>query len=195
MNNRHWSQEEVDYLEEKWGNVSLDYIAKKLDRSRASIQLKARRLGLGDSRLCGDKISLNQFSKATGISVYTIKERWVKYGFKMSITKSRKLNIAKIDLNKFWEWAENNKILINFAKWEEGILGAEPDWVKEKRKADYMNPSKVDWNRKWTPKEDKLLEQQLKLYRYTYKDLAEQFNRTESAVKRRIYDLAIPYRP
>jgi hypothetical protein len=195
MSNRLWSEEELQYLEEKWGNVCIDYIAKKLDRSKYAIRIKADKLKLGDSRLSGDKISLNQFSKATGICVYTIKERWMKHGFKVSKIKQGRFKTNKIDLNEFWKWAEKNKELVNLAKWEEGILGVEPDWVKEKRKADLMNPSKTNWNRKWTPEEDKLLEEKLKLYRYTYKNLSEEFNRTESAIKRRIYDLVIPYRP
>jgi hypothetical protein len=195
MGKNPWSQEETDYLEEKWGNVSLDYIAKKLNRSKAAIQLKSRRLNLGDSRFSGDKISLNQFSIATGICSYTIKEIWIKNGLKTAKLKQGRFKTIKIGLNEFWKWAEKHKNLINFAKWEEGILGVEPSWVKEKRTADLMNPSKSNWNRKWTPAEDKLLEEKLKLYRYTYKDLAEEFNRTESAIKRRIFDLAIPYRP
>jgi hypothetical protein len=195
MGSRAWKDEELLFLEEKWGVLSLNGIAKNLNRSKPAIQLMAQKLNLGDSRLSGEKISINQFSKATGISVYAIKERWMKHGFKTTKLKQGRYKTDKVDLDEFWKWAEKNKGLISFAKWEEGILGKEPDWVKEKRKADMMNPSNLNWNRKWAADEDRMLEEKLKLYRYTYDDLSKQFNRTEAAIKRRIYDLAIPYRP
>ena len=47
-----------------------------------------------------------------------------------------------VDMRKFWEWAEENKKQLNFAKFEKGALGKEPDWVDEKRKLDYKNPTK-----------------------------------------------------
>lgn len=51
------------------------------------------------------------------------------------------------------------------------------------------------WNRPWTNEDDQLLIQKVKAYRYTYRDLAAYFNRTECAIKRRLMDLAVPYRP
>lgn len=192
---KRWTLEEVEALQEKWGVVSLDGIARYLGRTKNAIRMKADELKLGDSRLCGDKLSLNQFSIATGISVYTIKVRWVKSGFKFTTIKQSRHVTRKIDMDFFWKWAKDNKGLVNFAKWEEGILGKEPDWVKEKRRADMMDPSRVSWNRTWTNEDDQLLIQKVKTYRYTYHDLAVEFNRTECAIKRRLHDLAVPYRP
>lgn len=195
MGYRRWTPEEVEALEEKWGVVSIDGIAKYLGRSKSGVQVKAGKLGLGDSRIAGEKISLNQFSQATGICPYTIKQRWMKAGFKCTELKQSNHKTYKIDLNYFWKWAAKHKDLINFAKWEEGMLGAEPEWAKEKRRADMMDPSKVNHNRLWTKEDDMLLVQKTKTCKYTYADLATEFNRTEGAVKRRLLELKVPCRP
>lgn len=42
--NRKWTKEDVEYLKEKWGTVSIPYIAQKLNRSVNAIKLKAGRL-------------------------------------------------------------------------------------------------------------------------------------------------------
>ncbi|WP_368260255.1 Myb-like DNA-binding domain-containing protein, partial [Clostridium paraputrificum] len=55
--------------------------------------------------------------------------------------------------------------------------------------------SKVFHNRTWTKEDDTLLISLIKTYKYTYKDLASRFNRTEAAIKRRLKDLNVPYRP
>ena len=39
--NRTWTKEEVEYLKEKWGNVSIPILAKKLNRSVNAVKLKA----------------------------------------------------------------------------------------------------------------------------------------------------------
>lgn len=44
---RKWTKEDVEYLTEKWGNVSIPSIAKKLNRSVNAVKIKAGRLNLG----------------------------------------------------------------------------------------------------------------------------------------------------
>lgn len=75
---------------------------------------------------------------------------------------------------------------------EEYALGAEPEWVKRKRKIDFVCRVKTD---PWTSAEDQKLLRMLQLFRYTYTDIAVSLNRTEAAVRRRIYDLGIKERP
>ena len=98
-------------------------------------------------------------------------------------------------MDVFWKWAECHKQLLNFARFEKGNLGKEPSWVEEKRRADKSNPSKVSHNRAWSKEDDTLLISLTKTCKYTYKDLASRFNRTEAAIKRRLKDLNVPYRP
>ena len=41
---RKWTKEDVEYLTEKWGNVSIPSIAKKLNRSVNAVKIKAKEL-------------------------------------------------------------------------------------------------------------------------------------------------------
>ena len=56
---KKWTQEELDFLEEKWGVLSKKLIAKKLNRSLNSVIVKAVRLGLGGYINARDEITLN----------------------------------------------------------------------------------------------------------------------------------------
>lgn len=42
-----WTEEEINYLEEKWGNMPVKAIAKNLSRSVKSVKIKAARIGIG----------------------------------------------------------------------------------------------------------------------------------------------------
>lgn len=44
---RTWKPEELEYLQERWGEVSIPTIAEKLNRTTNAIKIKACRLGLG----------------------------------------------------------------------------------------------------------------------------------------------------
>lgn len=197
MGAKNWRKEEIEYLEEKWGTVSVSAIAKKLNRTENAIRIKSQKLKLGDFIQAGELISLCQLITALGLfnSYSWIRKKYVDNGLPTITKKNKKQTVMKVDLDEFWKWAENHKQILNFARFEKGNLGAEPSWVDEKRKADLLNPSKINSNRYWTKNDDSLLIQKTKSCRYTYKDLANEFNRTEGAIKRRLKDLDVPYRP
>lgn len=197
MGAKSWSKEELELLEDKWGSVSIPQIAKLLGRTINSIKCKAYKIGPERFIDQGEYVTFNKFIKAIGYSggYSYLEKRLLKLDFPMKHKKSIKLNYKVVYLKDFWKWAEKHKHDISFAKFERGMLGEEPSWVQEKRKADLSNPSKLNHNRKWTKSEDNLLIEKTKSCQYTYKDLARDFNRTENAIKRRLYDLAVPYRP
>lgn len=197
MGAKNWTKEEIEILEDKWGTVSIPQIAKVLNRTVHSIKCKAYKIGLGTFIDSGEYVTFNKFTKAIGYdgSYGYLEKRLLKLEFPIKHKKSIKMNYKVIYLMDFWKWAEQHKQDISFAKFEKGMLGKEPKWVEEKRKADLTNPSKLNHNRKWTQAEDNLLIEKTKSCKYTYKDLAKDFNRTENAIKRRLYDLAVPYRP
>ena len=197
MGSKSWSKEELEFLEDRWGGTSIPQISKALGRTVNAIKLKARKIGLGSFINCGEYVTFNKFIKAIGYSgSYSyLEKRLIKLDFPIKHKKAINMRYKIIYLKDFWKWAEQHKQDISFAKFEKGILGEEPLWVQEKRKADLSNPSKLNHKRKWTKSEDNLLIEKTKSCRYTYKDLARDFNRTENAIKRRLYDLAVPYRP
>ena len=194
---RWWTAEEVEYLKDKWGEVSISTLAKKMDRTVYSVKNKAFKIGLGNFIQQGDYVTFKELLDAIGQggNYSYLKMRLERDGFPIKYKKVINNKFAIVYINDFWKWTEKNKQKINFAKFEEGALGKEPNWVAEKRRADLLNPSKTNHNRKWTLADDDKLMYMCKSCRYTYKDIADELNRTQAAVKRRLYDLKVPYRP
>lgn len=94
------------------------------------------------------------------------------------------------------QWTEKNKSLLDFSRFEKYALGAEPDWVDMKRKADYKKLQlHGQHNAAWTKAEDDKLRYLLEKNRYTYSELAQELRHSEGAIKRRILDLGIETRP
>ncbi|MGL5459662.1 MAG: hypothetical protein ACRDBY_08605, partial [Cetobacterium sp.] len=194
---RRWSDKEILFLEDNWGNISIPRIAKKLNRTITAIKLKASRLGF-DRHLHSMKyITFNQLLIALGLnnSHAHYKKLFTKYGIPTVNKKSINKIYPMININDFWKWAYDNKLILNFSRFEKGLLGKEPDWVNIKRNQDIMNPAKKNHNRRWTKFQDNLLIDMLKTNRYTCFEIAKDLNRTEKSIKTRIRDLKIPYKP
>lgn len=92
---------------------------------------------------------------------------------------------------------EKNKHMIDFSKVERLSLGPEPEWVEKKRKADQIKKLRVPkpHNTPWSKDDEAKLIWMLKQFKYTYPEIATELNRTQGAVKRRIYDLGLKARP
>jgi len=192
---KKWSKEELEFLEKNWGKYTIPYIAKKLNRTIKAVKMKAYRIGLGRHIHSGEYITVNQLMKALGRNGgtnHTIKH-WTQKGLPVKTKRTLKKKFKIIYIEEFWKWAKKNRMLIDFSKVEENILGEEPAWVKEQRKAD-IAASRYK-NTPWTKEEDSLLKSMLKLYRYSYRDISIRLRRTEGAIKRRMITLGIKERP
>lgn len=195
MNNR-WREEEIQYLEDSWGVYSIPTIAKKLNRPIGGVKAKAYRIGLDQHLYSGGKVTLNLVIQNLGYKSYTwMAKQFLKYGCPIQNKKVNNKSFKVIEINEFWEWAKENQDILNFRYFEENSLGLEPKWVKEKRRQDRINLKKLNKNKLWTREEEALLIAKLKSYRYTCKELAEEFNRTENSILRKISKMKIPYRP
>lgn len=193
-----WTDEETQYLEGRWGNVSIKAIANYLGRSLEAVKCKAQRIGLSDPRQHFDGITCNQLADALNVS-YSLVKNWMRlYEFparkKVFATQSK---VWVVSYEHFWDWAEENKQMIDFSRVEENILGPEPDWAKEKRNADRIKKTKIKKSNShpWTLEEDNILKGMLSSYKYTYPEISERLKRSEGAVKRRIRDLGLKARP
>lgn len=191
-----WTKAEETYLEESWGRVKLKSIARKLGRSEHAVSTRIQLMGLGPGLQNGVRISFNQFLIAlTGRSTGDgyAKKQLIAAGFPVhSQTVRSKKKYTTVDIDEFWEFAEKNKHLFNFAGMEPCIFGPEPEWAKLKRKLDAGRASRMHaHNDPWTAEEDARLVSLLRSYKYTYTELSEKLRRTEGAIKRRIYDLGI----
>lgn len=195
---KNWTKEEEDFLEDKWGEMSIGRIAKKLDRSEAAVIVRARRLGLGPHLDAGDCVSMNQLVLAVaGTKSYGyITKRWLDYGLPVHGHKVRRCRFRVVRIEDFWKWAEAHKDILNFKRFEENALGAEPAWVKVKRKADMETAARTKLNNNipWTAGEDAKL-QRLVDRGKTYPEIAAELRKTEGAIKRRLFDAGIRGRP
>ena len=127
---REWTTEEVTYLQDKWGTYSIKAIANHLGRSINSIKLKARRIGLSDPTLHFDGITICQLAQALNLQ-YSIVKNWIK---NYDLPAKRKVfakeqRVWVITYKEFWNWAESNRQMIDFSRFEKNVLGEEPSWV------------------------------------------------------------------
>jgi hypothetical protein len=193
---KHWTKEQIEYLENSWGETSIPTIAKNLNKTVNAVKSKALRLGLRRHIHSGEYITLNQLMIALGrgpVHSYILKSWVEKRGLPVKTKKSINRKYRVVYLDDFWKWAERNRTFIDFSKVERNILGEEPEWVAEQRKADEMFA--MYKKTPWTKEEDAVLRAMLNSYKYSYRDISIRLKRTEGAVKRRMLDLGIKQRP
>lgn len=116
---RNWTVEEEEYLQDRWGVLSLKSISHRLDRSIEAIKLKAGKLGLKDSRMNFDGITVNQLSLALDKSYNQIVRYWIpQYGFparrKIFASSARVLVISYED---FGTGQSSTRNLLTWLKW------------------------------------------------------------------------------
>lgn len=190
-----WPQEEVNYLMDNWGVISISSLGKNLNKSENAVMIKAQKLGLGAFLESGEYVTANQLFKAIGRNgawTYTLNQ-WNKKGFPLKKKKVLNNSFKIVYLEEFWKWAKEYRMHIDFNKFKENALGKEPAWVREQRKADIAFAKyKVT---PWTSEEDNKLISLLRLYKYTYKEISMKLLRTEGAIKRRCNDLLLIERP
>lgn len=196
-NYKKWTKEEEQYLEENWGTISVRTLAKNLGRSEHAVNVRRQRLGLGAFLDNGDYLTFNQLKCAIGIGGGTgyMNISWIKNrGFPVHTKRVKQNSFKIVYLDEWWKWAEKNKDLLDFSKFEENVLGREPVWAKEKRRLDILKNQKYITT-PWTKAEDDKLIRLVKQQKYTYLELAKMLRRTDGAITRRLNDLGISDRP
>lgn len=189
---RNWTQEQDELLKGMWGKFSYKSIVNRTGRTLNGVKLRAKRLGLGDPRQYTVDISVNEFSKLIGRE-YSVVKNWHKSRGLPIVYKNVSLNQkgAYLRLKDFWLWFEQNKGALDLRKIEPNSLGPEPDWVKEKRRADFYNKNKPNFVL-WTEQEDRTLIQLLEEGK-SYNEMSRALNRSQGAIKRRIQDNGLPH--
>lgn len=192
-----WTQEEEKYLIENWGMHSVSTIAKKLGRTENAVVVRKCRLGLGAFLESGDYVTWNQLQRAIGCnsgSTYKMISWVTNRSFPVHTKRVNNNSFRIVYLDEWWDWAEKNRDLLDFSKFEENVLGLEPDWVKGKRKHDCEKSRKYKKTH-WTKAEDEKLRRLLSKGKYTYDELSKMLCRTNGAIQRRICELKITERP
>ena len=192
-----WTQEEEKYLTENWGMYSVSTIAKRLGRTENAVIVRKCRLGLGAFLDSGDYVTWNQLQRAIGYnnsSTYKMTSWVANRNFPVHTKRVNNNSFRIVYLDEWWAWAEKNRDLLDFSKFEEKALGLEPDWVKDKRRHDYEKSRKYK-KTPWTKAEDEKLRRLLSKGNYTYDELSKILHRTNGAIQRRICELKITERP
>lgn len=179
---KKYTQEDDNYIEEKWGKISLKAIAKNLGRSETGIERRAMRLGLGGFVFNGEFLTTGQCAKIVGVDPKTIKN-WIKsFGLKANYRKINVKYIYRIEIDDFVKFLKNNQHLYNATNIEEYALGQEYEWLKEKRKLDATNTLKS--NTSWTTKEER---EAIKYFRegLSCSEIAKIMNRTPISLRKK----------
>lgn len=192
---RYWTKEETEYLSEKWGALQIKRIAKKLNRSTGAIQQKASKLKLGAFLEANEYIPLNQLLAIIngGIQYGYYLPKLIKLNFPIKEIRVLNNSFKVVYMDEFFEWFENHKHNVFIHQTDDNDFGPEPEWLKEKRKADKLLAKYK--KTKWTDSEKERLIALLKQFKYGYKELAHLLMRTETAIKRQILTLKIKERP
>lgn len=189
MKGLKWKEHEIAFLLNNWGEKSIDYICRKINRSEDAIFMKARSLNLGPMYLNYDGITATELARILNIDNHVILDSWIpKYGLEYSekiMRTSRKIKI--INMDTLLKWLKNNQDKWDSRKVDLFALGKEPNWLKEKRKNDFNIPRRK--NMKWTFKEEN---KALEFYKlgYTYKEIGKLIGRSRQSVAKKINKIA-----
>lgn len=152
MGAKNWTEEEYNFLEDKWGIVSIPTIAKSLGRTEDAVKLKAYKLGMRRHIHACEEITINQLIKALGGHYQYTVDRWIKHGFPVKYKKSVRKKYKVFKLEDFWKWAEQHKDILDRLKRTGGAI--------KRRMVDLglkQRPLKADNHTPWTNDEIKML--------------------------------------
>lgn len=150
---RNWTREEERYLVEQVGVSMVPNIAKRLNRSIYSVEVKMKRMGVYHTRNQVGMTTMGELAKLLGVDRNTVK-LWAdrdNLPYMKKKTKHEK-TFYFIDLVDFWNWANVNRAKIDFSRIDRHALPPEPDWVDPLRKEARL----VNY-RLWTTKEEQIL--------------------------------------
>jgi hypothetical protein len=82
-----WNQEEINYLYENVGAVNLNTIAKNLNRPIQGVQLKMKRLKIGNTKEQLGLFTMGSLAQVLNVDRKTIKH-WVK-NYNLPVTKKK----------------------------------------------------------------------------------------------------------
>lgn len=178
-----WTQDDIDYLEQNFGVISINAIAKHLNKTPKAVLGKSKRLELGSAINASEMLTIGELAKTIGVDDKTIKNWIEKYDLKASRRVIvRKRLYWRIKIQSFWNWAKTHQDFIRWSKFERNALGKEPDWVEAARKKYVLKPKRR--LEKWTTKEDESLRMYWNAGK-SVKEIGNILNRSSQAILNR----------
>jgi hypothetical protein len=118
-----WSEEEEKYLKRMYLTLTIKQLADRLDRTEYSVKRKLQRMDLNKYYDC---IYVRTLANAF-LSDSSVVNRWIeKYELLFVKRADKKRGIRE---RVFWKWADKNRNIIPFYKYQKGMLRYEPDWL------------------------------------------------------------------
>jgi predicted DNA-binding transcriptional regulator AlpA len=176
--NKYWTPEQDEQLEEYYGIRDLAWIAKKLGKTEVATRKRIRKIRKLDSD--SYYIQLVEVARQLQVPRATI-YRWAeKEGLphkkiKLSFERERYF----VDMDEVWEWLKEHPNKWNAGRLETFAFGYEPEWVREKRRADILT---VNQGKRWS-KADKEKAWVMWAAGKSYKEMALYFKRTENSME------------
>ncbi len=181
-----WTDEELNYIHEVWGEKTIPQIARHLGRSINAVKVKTARLGYTGQKWYGNMMSARKVSELLGVDVHTVCDYWIpKCALK---GKAKRLGASKktttiIMFDDLLLWLEEHPDLWDSRRLELYALGMEYEWLAEKRKADLLRPARKA--QKWTTEEDTYLVGMFRRGGMTYAEMGAVLGRSADAVEHR----------
>lgn len=133
------TESEIRYLERNYIKQPVTITAKHLGRTENSVKHKASKLGICNYKY--EYINATEAAKCFGISTcHFIKlvDKGLPYEFSVMYEHQ---NVLLFSAENIWKWMEENKHIINWAKYKKGSLLPEPQWLNDAI-AEYTTPNK-----------------------------------------------------
>lgn len=181
MSYKIWTEQEEEYLINKYGKTKISEMAKRLNRTESSVEKKIKRMKLGPSFENQDEFTAVELSRTLGRS-RSIILNWI-YSGKLKATlkvTGKKKKYQMIKPKDFWNFAKDNPKLMKWEKFERGIIIPEPEWLDEEIEK-YMRNRYKNNDKKWSKMEDCLL---INYYKkgIQLKEIGKLMGRTEYAI-------------
>lgn len=198
MAGRRWTNEEITFLEDNYGKLSLDKIAKKLNRTTYAVVMKRDKMKMGPIRESCDYLTFNYVTKVLcGLTNTHSRKFLLNIGCPAKKKKFITKQLLIVNQKALWKWLEENRNKLNFRYMNPGDLGyPEPAWADIKRSSDknvFKQRNRI--NKNWTSHEDRQLIFLVEQYKFNAYEIAKMLNRTERAVQKRLFDIGIKARP
>lgn len=174
---KRWQQSEERYLKRYYYSKSITDIAEHLNRSVIAVRHKANNLGLHRYDV---SVSAEIVSNAFGCDKRSVALWNVKYNMPCKKITCGKKQMTFVDVEEFWEWAENHKEIIPFHRYEKYSLLPEPNWLREE-----VVKSKNREVKKGTAYSEQEIIQVKSMLRkgYTVREIASETQRTFHGIK------------
>lgn len=195
--NRYWSEEEVVYLEEKWGVLPVENIAKKLERTKSAILLKAHKIGLREQAIAnGEYLTPKDVSSVLAVGARTV-YNWIDNGYlkhrRLKINSIKKYQISVSNLKLFLEnyqekWnacaADISFIKVCCTTSRENGKNQVPEWLIKKIELDKQKKHTL-CRKQWTVKEEITLGSMINRG-ITFKEIAALLNRSFYSIQGKV---------